>query len=167
MFQSKDGRKYGSAYVAKKKDAMMGPKDTTMPASAKKPSEPKEEPRTDSMGETNKTAYPGVEEVDNTADTKANPEGVDAGAVAAEHGPAEHVHIHHNHSAGKHHVVSHHSDGHMHTSDHASAPDAHAAAAQLGGEANTENNDKSANEDQSGDSHMDMFKDNFPMPRLA
>jgi hypothetical protein len=168
-FQSKDGKSFGSKFVAKRRDTehakMAGEGDKAFGQPAKG-SVPKEESRTDSMGETNKTAYPGVEQVDNTADTKASPEGVDPSAVAAEHGGATHITVHHDHKNNKHHVVSHHPSGHMHTSDHASAPDAHAAAAQLSGEQHTENNDKPANADQSGDSTMDMFNDGFKTPKL-
>lgn len=175
MYTTKTGQKYGSSYVGKKKDSMhagddpsaaSGPKSTTMGfGQPKKGSVPKEEPRTDAMGETNKTAYPGVEQVDNTADTKASPEGVDAGAVAAEHGPASSVTVHHSKDA--HTVVSRHPSGHLHTSQHKSHADAHAAAAQLSGEQHTENNDKPANDEQMSGGDLYGNNDGFKMPKLA
>ena|ERR1700692_672189 len=161
MFTSKEGKKYGSAYVAKKKDAMHG--DGDKPASVKTPAAPVKESKMNSTGETNKMSSNPGPEAENTADTKANPEGVDAGAVAAEHGPASHVTVHH--SKDNHVVVSRHPDGHMHTSEHASAPDAHKAGAQLAGEANTENSDSAANEEQLGGD--DLFGDDFKTPHLA
>jgi hypothetical protein len=155
MYTTKSGQKFGSAMVGKKKDAM-GSENKAMPFG-----ESKEEPRTNVMGE---AKHSSKEAVAPDNDVKANPEGVDAGAVAAEHGPAEHVHIHHNHAANKHHVISHHPDGHMHMSDHDSAPDAHKAAAQLGGEANTENSNAAPNADAG---KGDMFGgDGFSMPSL-
>jgi len=156
MYTTKSGQKFGSAMVGKKKDAM-GSENKAMPFG-----ESKETPRTNPMGEAKKSANEATAP-DN--DVKANPEGVDAGAVAAEHGPAEHIHVHHDHAANKHHVISHHKDGHMHTSDHASAPDAHAAAAQLGGEANTENSNAAPNAD-TGDGNL-FGNDGFSTPKLA
>src|ERR1700687_2988609 len=143
MYSSKDGKKFVSAFVAKRRDAEH---EKGMPTEEpNKPSEPKEEPRTAQSGMAKKpSAYPG-HEVENTADTKAEPEGVDAGAVAAEHGPANSVTIHHDHKGGSHHVVRRHADGHMHKGDFGSAPDAHKAAAQLSGEQHTENDSKPAN----------------------
>ncbi len=167
MFSSKDGRKFGSAFVAKRRDTEHAKSenrtmDTQEPG---KPTEPKEEPRTAESGMAKKTsAYPG-HEVENTADTKAEPEGVDPSAVAAQHGPASSVTIHHNHQGGQHHVVSRHADGHMHKGDFGSAPDAHAAAKQLSGEQHTENTDSAPNAEQtSGD---DLFGDGWKTPKLA
>jgi hypothetical protein len=166
MYTTKSGKKFGSSFVGKKKDSM-SPENRTMDTNEpNKPMEPKEEPRTAESGMAKKTsAYPG-HEVENTADTKAEPEGVDAGAVAAEHGPANSVTIHHDHKGGNHHVVSRHADGHMHKGDFGSAPDAHKAAAQLSGEQHTENDSKPANAEQlSGD---DLFgNDGFKVPHLG
>ena len=140
MFQSKDGRKFGSAYVAKKRDSMhagddpsakMGPKSTDKPfGQPTKGSVPKEEPRTSSEGEAlmskaNAHAEPN--------DVKANPEGVDAHQVVAEHGKAHTVHIAHDHKNKKHHVVSTHEDGHVQTSEHESPKEAHDMASNLAG----------------------------------
>jgi hypothetical protein len=176
MYESKKtpGKKFGSSFVGKryddntKGDSSSEPvKESKAPIGMTKPaagSADKEESRTDAMGGTKKTAYPGVEEVDNTADTKAEPEGVDAQSVVAENGPASRVTIHHNHAGGQHTVVSQHGNF-QHTSQHASAQDAHKHAAVLGGEANEENTGKAPNED-AGDG--DMFgNDGFSTPRLA
>ena len=167
MFPTKSGKSYGSAYVAKKKDAMHAgsesPVSSKMSPLAPSPKADAAEPRTNSMGEA-KFSAANANAPDNNV--LGSPDNFDAGAVAAEHGPASTVTVHHDHAAKKHHVVSRHPDGHMHTSDHASAADAHDHAAQLGGEANTENNDKAPNEDQSGDSAM-FGNDGFKTPHLA
>jgi hypothetical protein len=57
---------------------------------------------------------------------------LDPSAVVAEHGPANDVHITHDHAAGKHHVTSTHEDGHVHESEHASAEEAGEHAKMLG-----------------------------------
>lgn len=168
MFKSKDGKSFGSAFVAKRRDTEHAKSenrtmDTQEPG---KPTEPKEEPRTAESGMAKKTsAYPG-HEVENTADTKSSPENVDPNAVAQEHQPASSVTIHHDHKGGKHMVVSRHPSGHMHSSEYGSAPDAHKAAAQLSGEQHTENTDSAPNAEQtSGD---DLFgNDGFKTPHLA
>jgi len=53
--------------------------------------------------------------------------------MAAEHGPAQEVHITHDHEGGMHHVHSVHADGMEHHSDHASADEAHMHAAHAAG----------------------------------
>lgn len=177
MYQTKSGKKFGSSMVGKRYDAAhpedskenqaTGPKDSTMGSTSKKPMEPKEEPRTDEMGEANKNASM-PDEVNDQSDSLANPEGVDAGSVAAEHGPASHVTTHHDHQGGKHVVVSRHPDGHMNLSQHDSHAEAHEAAKQLSGPANEENTDKAANEDAGqGDMYGGKESDGFAMPRLA
>jgi hypothetical protein len=72
------------------------------------------------------------------AKSMGNPEGMlgeedeqDPHAVVAEHGPAAHVDIDHEHEIGSHHVHSVHADGHEHHSDHASAEEAHEHAKNL------------------------------------
>lgn len=56
----------------------------------------------------------------------------DARQAVAEHGTAHEINIRHDHAAGTHSVESHHHDGHVHTSEHASAEEAHDAARTLG-----------------------------------
>ena len=58
--------------------------------------------------------------------------GGDIGAFVQQHGPAEQIHIQHDHAAGQHHVTSHHK-GKKHHSTHGSAEEAHAHAAQAAG----------------------------------
>ena len=70
----------------------------------------------------------------------------DGAAVAAEHGPAQHVEIEHDHEGGMHSVHSRHPDGHEHHSEHASAGEAHEHAKELAG--GGEEHDA---EDQEGD----------------
>jgi hypothetical protein len=53
--------------------------------------------------------------------------------VAKEHGPATEVHIKHDHEGGKHSLTTHHPDGHVHTSHHGSAEEAHAQGAKNAG----------------------------------
>jgi hypothetical protein len=52
--------------------------------------------------------------------------------VVAEHGPAHHIEIEHDHESGQHHVTSHHGEKH-HKSSHGSAKEAHDHAAKAGG----------------------------------
>jgi hypothetical protein len=165
-FPSKNGKSYGSAYVAKKKDSMHeGMGKEPVQSNPEKGSEPKEEPRTNPMGE---AKFSAKEATAPDNDVLGNPEGVDAGAVAAEHGPAENVTIHHDHQGGKHVVVSRHPDGHMNLSQHKSHTEAHEAAKQLSGPANEENTDKSANADAGqGDMFGEKESDGFSMPRLS
>ena len=64
----------------------------------------------------------------------------DGAQVAQEHGPAQEVHMMHNHEAGSHHVHSMHPDGHEHHSDHGSVEEAHEHGKKLAG-AGAENED--------------------------
>src|SRR5580700_12051942 len=57
----------------------------------------------------------------------------DPAQVHAEHGPAISIRIKHDHEKGQHSVHSAHEDGHIHKSEHASAPEAHDAARTLAG----------------------------------
>lgn len=59
-------------------------------------------------------------------------EGEDIQSIVAQHGPAEEVHIEHDHAAGKHKVTSHHG-GHKHVAEHATAEEAHEHAKVAGG----------------------------------
>ena len=65
----------------------------------------------------------------------AGSEPEDGAQLAEMHGPAVEVNIQHEHEMGAHHVTSHHPDGHMHESDHESAPAAHEHAKKLAGAA--------------------------------
>lgn len=168
MYTTKSGQKFGSAMVGKKKDAMGAEnKEPVQTESNPDKSAPNEEPRTNAGGE---AKFSAKEATAPDNDVLANPEGVDAGSVAAEHGPATSVTTHHDHKAGKHVVISQHPDGHMNMSQHKSHAEAHKASAQLSGPANEENTDKKPNADAG---QGDMFGDNqpesdgFSMPRLA
>ena len=57
----------------------------------------------------------------------------DGSQVAQEHGPANEVHVMHNHEMGEHHVQSMHPDGHTHESMHGSAEEAHEHGKKLAG----------------------------------
>ena len=57
----------------------------------------------------------------------------DGSAVAAEHGPANEVHIMHDHEGGMHSVHSMHPDGHEHHSEHGSVEEAHEHGKKLAG----------------------------------
>ena len=58
----------------------------------------------------------------------------DVHSVVDQHGPAQEVHVQHDHASGRHHVMSMHQDGHQHESDHASAGEAHDAGKCLSGD---------------------------------
>jgi hypothetical protein len=113
MFQSKSGQKFGSAYVAKRHDDEADKKAQSVLGGDSAAHEAAETP------EFEKGEQEGAKEA---------PE-----QVVAEHGPATNVTVHHDHKNNKHHVVSRHASGHMHTSDHASAQEAHDTASTLGG----------------------------------
>jgi hypothetical protein len=173
MFTSQDGRKSGSKFVSRRRDAESAKKDTMSSESPKsstmgmgqpmKGAEPMKESRTNDQGEA-KFSAANANVPDN--DVKENPEGVDAGAVAAEHQPASSVTVHH--GKDNHIVVSRHPDGHMHMSQHKSHKEAHEAAQQLTGPANEENTDKTANADAGqGDMFGGKESDGFNMPSLS
>jgi hypothetical protein len=53
--------------------------------------------------------------------------------IAQEHGPAQEVHMMHDHEGGQHHVMSMHPDGHRHESVHGSVDEAHEHGKKLAG----------------------------------
>jgi|SRR5271157_190438 len=112
MFKSKAGKSFGSAYVAKRHDDEADKKAQSV------------------LGDS-----PEHEAAETPEFEKGEQEGMKEAPeqVAKEHGPATTVHVSHDHKGKKHHVVSTHPDGHVHTSDHASAGDAHTAAGALSG----------------------------------
>lgn len=67
----------------------------------------------------------------------------DGDQVAQEHGPAQEVHVTHDHEAGAHHVHSIHPDGHEHHSDHGSVDEAHEHAKKVAGGAEMASEDDS------------------------
>lgn len=58
--------------------------------------------------------------------------GPDIQDVVAQHGPAQEIHMQHDHEGGKHTVESHHGE-HVHHSEHASAEEAHQHAQMASG----------------------------------
>lgn len=146
-FPTQDGKKkFGSGFKAKKYDEFH--------SSEKTPTEPKEtskvgadgfskksQPSVDSTSSTKGMHLGGgsPEEHDENAEghTEENGEAKAPEEIVAEHGKAKSVHVHHDHTNGKHHVVSHHEDGSMHTSDHDTAEAANEHAKKLGGEEGT------------------------------
>ena len=117
MFQSKSGKKFGSAYVGKRHDAEH---DKAMSVLGEGPEhEAKETP------EFEKGEQEGAKEAPEQNEQPSQ--------VVAQHGKAHTIHVAHDHKGKRHHVVSTHADGHVHTSDHASAKEAHDAASQLSG----------------------------------
>ena len=109
MFSSKDGKKFGSAFVAKRRDSEH------------------DKMAQDIMGGDKHEA------AETPEFEKGEQEGMNEAPeqVAKEHGPATTIHVSHDHKKNKHHVVSTHADGHVHTSDHATAGEAHNAASAL------------------------------------
>lgn len=137
MFQSKDGKKkFGSKFAGRRYDEA----HTDTPEH-----EAKETP------EFEKAEQEGAKEKPEATEN-------DPKQVVAKHGKATTVHTAHDHKANKHHVVSTHADGHVHTSDHASAKDAHNVAQQLAGD--------SANPTET-EAPAAPEADGFSMPRLA
>lgn len=147
MFESKrtPGKKFGSAMVGKRYDAAG--------------EEPKAEP-VKAMGKPdmnkNAGAPQGGNAVDEAVDNSEAPE-----QVVQAHGPATHIHIKHDHAAGKHHTTSHHEDGHVHESDHQTAQEAHQAGGNL---ANVDMKKSDEAGDQQGAASE---SDGFEMPDLS
>ena len=117
-FPTKSGKSFGSAYVAKRKDS----EHDKMAQSVMGDDSPKHEAA--EKPEFEKGEQEGMKEA---------PEQEKPDQVLAKHGPAHTIHVAHDHKGKKHHVVSTHADGHVHTSDHGSAKDAHDAATALSG----------------------------------
>ena len=117
MFKSKAGKSFGSAYVAKRHDDEADKKAQSVLGDSPE-HEAAETP------EFEKGEQEGAKEA---------PEQEKPDQVVAKHGPAHTIHVAHDHKGKKHHVVSTHADGHVHTSDHASAQEAHDAANTLSG----------------------------------
>ena len=118
MFKSKAGKSFGSAYVAKRHDDEADKKAQSVLGGDSAAHEAAETP------EFEKGEQEGAKE----APEQEKPE-----QVVAKHCPANSVHVTHDRKAKKHHVVRTHADGHVHTSDHATADEAHKAAGALSG----------------------------------
>jgi hypothetical protein len=155
-FQSKDGKSFGSKFVAKRRDsehdkmgkAVMG---ATSPAAEKAPVAP-------SVFGADKAAAPAAPEQDQQQQQQPQE---DPKQVVAQHGAATTVHIAHDNKAKKHHVVSTHKDGHVHESEHGDAKSAHDAGSQLSG---------SGDQPMAGEpgaAPAGPEPDGFSMPRLA
>lgn len=162
MYQTKSGKKYGSAFVGKKKDEMdSAPKAGESDMNLNKPkaaSEPKEESRTGVTGEA-KFSKANAQAPDNNVEGQNLGEGPEGPAqVVAQHGPAHTVTVHHDHANKKHKVVSHHGGGFMHESDHGSPEEAHNAGKQLGG--------GDQEQSESGTGQSEPSEDGFAMPSL-
>jgi hypothetical protein len=142
-FPTKSGKSFGSAYVAKRKDSEHDKMAQDVLGTAKP--EPK--------GMTPTPEHEAAEKPEFEAGEKEGK----AEGVVAEHGPAQSVTVHH--SKDRHHVVSHHS-GHVHTSDHATAQEAHDTASTLGGA-------QPSGQAQGQPQAEAPASDGFAMPRLA
>jgi hypothetical protein len=151
-FFSKDGRKSGSAFVAKRRDAEAAKSEPT----GKSSQMGKEIMNQGDPGPKAPTAQVGASNIENEeTGTHA------ATQVAQEHGPATTVHIAHDHKAGKHSVTSTHKSGHVHQSTHKSAGDAHKFASALAGGAGDQPTEEPEGMPEAPES------DGFAMPRLA
>jgi hypothetical protein len=117
MFKSKAGKSFGSAYVAKRHDDEADKKAQSVLGDSPE-HEAAETPEFERGEQEGQKEAPEQEKPDQ---------------VVAKHGPATQVTIHHDHKGKKHHIVSRHADGHIHSSDHATADEAHGAAAALAG----------------------------------
>lgn len=140
MFQSKDGKKFGSAFVAKRRDAEHD-KASQMGKEVMDQGDPgAKEPTTENqMGSQEESGMQSPEQ------------------VVAEHGKATSVHLTHDHKNNKHKVTSTHESGHVHESDHASAKEAHDAGSALGG----------GSEQPMEQENEAPEPDGFSMPKLA
>jgi hypothetical protein len=118
MFKSKAGKSFGSAYVAKRHDDEADKKAQVAMGGDNATHEAAEKPAFEA----------GEQEGAKEAPEQETPE-----QVVAKHGPATQVTIHHDHKGNKHHIVSRHADGHIHSSDHATADEAHKSASALSG----------------------------------
>ena len=125
-FPTKSGKSFGSAYVAKRKDSEHDKMaNDVMGQTGQKPA----------MSPAHEAAEtPEFERGEQEGAKEQNPEqNEQPSQVVAQHGPANTVHVAHDHKAGKHHVTSTHADGHVHTSDHATSAEAHKASSELAG----------------------------------
>jgi|ERR1035437_10110673 hypothetical protein len=147
-FQSKDGKKFGSAFVARRKDSEHDKADQmSKTAMGDSPAHEAAE----------KPAFEAGEQEGQTEKTEQNEQ---PAQVVAQHGAANTVHIAHDHKANKHHVISTHKDGHVHESEHATAKEAHDAATQLAG------GDQAGAENPAA-APAAPEADGFSMPKLA
>ena len=85
--------------------------------------------------------------------------------VVAEHGKAVEVHIHHDHTKGKHHVHTKHEDGHTNMSEHQTPEEAHSEGGKLAGVSVKDENEAEGNEDGQQGAHSE--EDGFEMPPLV
>ena len=142
MYTTKKGKRFGSAFVGKKHDAMDAMKESPE-------HEAKETPEFEAG------------EKEGMKEAKAGSENAPEGVVA-KHGKAVSVHVKHDHTANKHHVTSTHADGHVNESDHMSASEAHdAAQKRAGGDSPVEESDMPSEDESAPEA------DGFKMPRLA
>lgn len=122
-FPTKDGKSYGSKFVAKRKDS----EHAKMGMGA---------PEAEGEGLMKKATPAPMPGAPMAGADEQKPEGAmaeDPKQVVATHGKANTIHIAHDHKNGKHHVISTHEDGSVHESEHPDAKAAHDAAAALAG----------------------------------
>ena len=145
-FMSKEGKPYGSRFVQKRKDSehdKMGAPESEGEGLMKK-------------------ASPVVPGQAGEPEQKTEPmTNEDPKQVVAQDGPAETIHIAHDHAANKHHVISTHR-GKVHESEYGSAKEAHDAATQLSG-----SGDQPTGQPAAAEGDNAMFGDNFQTPKLA
>src|ERR1019366_3887812 len=148
MYQAKDGKKFSSSFVGKRRDS--------------------EHDKADQMSKTAMGESPAHEAAEKPAFEAGEQEGQNEkpeqneqpAQVVAQHGKANTVHIAHDHKAGKHHVISTHADGHVHESEHATSKEAHDTATQLAGGNQAESENPAA-------TPAAPEADGFSMPKLA
>ena len=143
-FPTKSGKSFGSAYVAKRHD-----KEHEKAAQGILGGDKHEAAET-----------PEFEKGEQEGQTEQPEQNEHPSQVVSQHGPANTVHIAHDHKAKKHHVISTHKDGHVHESEHATASEAHNHASELAG------GDQPSAE-ATGAAPAAPEADGFSMPRLA
>lgn len=141
MFESKNGKKYGSAYVAKRHDTAHDEANSKHEAKESKSFEKGEQ--------------------------EGASEGMDQHEVVKAHGPAVKIVTTHDHEAHKHHVMSHHKDGHVNESDHETPEEAHEEGGKLANislKKSGEAEDQQLAESEGGN---EATPDGFEMPPLV
>jgi hypothetical protein len=140
MYESKrtPGKKFGSIFAGKKYD-----EDHTEDGmhTEGKETEHEEEPKiTSERDQFNGDKKQGEEQLTDPDETKEP--GEETHPVVEAHGPAHKVTVQHDHKAGRHTTTSHHPDGHMNTSTHEAAAEAHEEARKLAGAPKTDKNEE-------------------------
>lgn len=123
MYQAKDGKKYGSAFVGKRKDAEHDKSEEKF-SSYQGEEQPEVDAEPEHHGE-DKANLEGKDKHEHS-DSSEDVHDDSPSEVVEHHGPAESIHYEHSHEKGEHKVTSFHpEDGHEHQSVHSTAAEAY------------------------------------------